>query len=122
MSVLIVGNILKDVYLNLDDQTNHFEVDKNGVKWLDVGFDASSNYFFSRNSSLGGAAVSLEVFEKMGLPAQISNSNLKLEQGELINTTVSAEAYRYILTAPPYSMTRPPTKSIPTSTFLKTLN
>ena len=97
MSVLIVGNILKDVYLNLDNQTNHFEVDKNGVKWLDVGFNASSNYFFSRNSSLGGAAVSLEVFEKMGLPAQISNSNLKLEQGELINTTDSAEAYRYIL-------------------------
>lgn len=97
MSILIVGNVLKDVYLNLDSKTNTFEIDKNGIKWLNVGFNASSNYFFSRNPSLGGAAISLEVLEKMGLPAQISASNLKLEQGELINTTDSAEAYRYIL-------------------------
>ena len=28
MSILIVGNILKDVYLNLDTRTEHLETDK----------------------------------------------------------------------------------------------
>ena len=97
MSILIVGNILKDVYLNLDSSKNKFEIDDNNTKWLDLSFDASSNYFFSRNSSLGGAAVSLEVFEKMGIEAKISGSNLKVSDGELIYTDHSAETHRYIL-------------------------
>ena len=97
MNVLIVGNILKDVYLNLDGSKNQFETDKNDTKWLNLSFDASSNYFFSRNSSLGGAAVSLEVFEKMGIEARISGSNLTLSDGELIYTDHSAETHRYIL-------------------------
>ena len=33
MRVLIVGNVLKDVYLNLDTRAGGFEVDKNGVKY-----------------------------------------------------------------------------------------
>ena len=97
MNILIVGNILKDVYLNLDSSKNKFETDDNQTKWLDLSFDASSNYFFSRNSSLGGAAVSLEVFEKMGIEAKISGSNLKLADGELVYTDHSAETHRYIL-------------------------
>lgn len=97
MNILIVGNILKDVYLNLDSSKNKFETDDNQTKWLDLSFDASSNYFFSRNSSLGGAAVSLEVFEKMGIEAKISGSNLKLSDGELVYTDHSAETHRYIL-------------------------
>lgn len=88
MNILVVGNILKDVYLNLDGRKNKFETDKNNIKWLDLEFNASSNFFFSRNSSFGGAAVSLEVFEKMGLPAKISGSNLN---------DSPAETYRYIL-------------------------
>ena len=97
MSILVVGNILKDVYLNLDSSKNRFEVDKNDTKWLDFNFDAGSNYYFSRNSSLGGAAVSVEVFEKMGLKAQVAGSNLKYSDGELIDSERSAETYRYIL-------------------------
>ena len=40
MNILIVGNVLKDVYLNLDTLENNFEIDKNGVSWLDVNFGA----------------------------------------------------------------------------------
>ncbi len=97
MSILVVGNILKDVYLNLDSSKNQFEVDKNDTKWLDFNFNAGSNYYFSRNSSLGGAAVSLEVLEKMGLETKVAGSNLKLSYGELIYPDNSAELYRYIL-------------------------
>ncbi len=97
MSILVVGNILKDVYLNLDSSKNQFEVDKNDTKWLDFNFNAGSNYYFSRNSSLGGAAVSLEVLEKMGLETKVAGSNLKLSNGELIDPDNSAEIYRYIL-------------------------
>lgn len=97
MNIYVVGNVLKDVYLNLDSRKCQFEIDKNNTKWLNVSFDASSNYFFNRNSSLGGAAVSLEVFEKMGIPAKISGSDIKLENGELIYTDHSAETHRYIL-------------------------
>lgn len=96
MNIYVVGNVLKDVYLNLDSRKCQFEIDKNNTKWLNLSFDASSNYFFNRNSSLGGAAVSLEVFEKMGIPAKISGSNLRLENGELTENG-PAEIYRYIL-------------------------
>ena len=36
--VLIVGNVLKDVYLRLDNRKNHFETDQNKVAWLDLAF------------------------------------------------------------------------------------
>ena len=97
MNVLVVGNITKDVYLNLDDSKNKYEIDKNNVKWLDLAFNASSNHFFSRNSSLGGAAISLEVFAKMGILASVCGSTLKYADGELVYTDHSAETYRYIL-------------------------
>ena len=63
MHILIVGNVLKDVYLNLDSRTEHFETDDDGTKWLDFSFDASRHHYFSRTSSFGGAAVSLEVLQ-----------------------------------------------------------
>ena len=98
MNILVVGNVLKDVYLNLDSRTENFETDKNGIKWLDVEFNASEHHFFNRNSSLGGAAISLEVLQKMGLPTAISGSDLRLESNEF-SSTDSAETYRYILIA-----------------------
>ncbi len=60
MNILVVGNVLKDVYLNLDNRDNNFEVDKDNIKWLNVGFNASSNFFFSRTSSLFGYSFSIE--------------------------------------------------------------
>lgn len=95
--ILIVGNILKDVYLSLDSRTESFETDKNGVKWLDFGFDTSSHHYFHRNSSFGGAAVSLEVLEKLGLNAKINSSDLVLNNDE--PSFAKPSDYRYILTS-----------------------
>ncbi len=95
MNILIVGNVLKDVYLNLDTRTE-FESDKNGVNWLDLSFDASMHHFFNRTSSYGGAAVTLDVLKNMGLSAAISGSDFSLEDGP---SSTPASAYRYILVA-----------------------
>ncbi len=91
-----MGNIINDVYLNLDSRTEKFEIDKNGVKWLDLKFDAEGHHFFSRTSSLGGSAISFAVLNRMGLLATISGSNLKMSEDGLISDT-PAESFRYIL-------------------------
>ncbi len=96
MNILVVGNVLKDVYLNLDTRTEHLEADKNNTKWLDISFDSSEHHFFNRNSSLGGAAISLEVLQKMGISTSISGSDLRLEDDGLTTNSVP-ETYRYIL-------------------------
>ena len=95
MNVLIVGTILKDVYLNIDSRKESFETDKNNTKWLNLSFDASEHYYFHRKSCLGGAAVTLEVLAKMGTHAEIANSDLHLTEDGLSSS--SSEAYRYIL-------------------------
>ena len=91
-----MGSILKDVYLNLDSRTENFETDKNNTKWLEFSFDASKHFYFNRNSSIGGAAISLEVLKKLGLDAKISGKNLDLDDDGLYNIE-TADAYRYIL-------------------------
>lgn len=95
MNILIVGNVLKDVYLNLDTRTETFEKDKNGTNWLSLSFDASEHHFFSRVSNFGGAAVSLEVCEKMGLGVKISGANISFKDDAPCDAP--AETYRYIL-------------------------
>ena len=93
--ILIVGNILKDVYLSLDSRTEPFEVDNDGVKWLDFSFDTSSHHFFHRSSSFGGAAISLEVLKNLGLDAKVSASEFTFDDPSNTNTS----EYRYILTS-----------------------
>ena len=96
MNILIVGNILNDVYLNLDPRTERLETDKHGVKWLNLSFDASEHHFFSKNNSLGGAAVTLEVLTKLGLNAAVNNFDLHFtEDGPTFTTPI--ETSRYIL-------------------------
>ncbi len=85
MNILIVGNVLKDVYLNLDTRKG-FELDKNSVNWLDLSFNASMHHYFSRNSSFAGAAVSLDVLNNLGLSA-----SLDYDEDDI--------TYRYILVA-----------------------
>ena len=96
MHILIVGNGLKDVYLNLDNRTEHFEADKNQTEWLNLSFNASEHHFFNRESNLGGAAVTLEVLHKLGLEATVSDSDLTVTN-EGLTSNQSAETYRYIL-------------------------
>ena len=98
MHILIVGNILKNVYLNLDSRTENFETDKNSTSWLNLGFNSSAHYFFNRHSSFGGATISMEVFQKMGLESKISGSRFELFQDDVENSIPAAD-YRYILVA-----------------------
>lgn len=95
--ILIVGNILKDVYLNLDSRVESFETDKNGTKWLDFSFNASSHHYFCRKSTFGGAAVSLEVFKNLGIPAAISNSDFAFDEDDTTKNPSLTSEYRYIL-------------------------
>ena len=96
MNILIVGNVLKDVYLSIDSRTENLETDKNGTKWLDLSFDASTHNYFHRISSFGGSAVSLEVFHNFGLDAAIINSDFTFDESR---QNPLASAYRYILTS-----------------------
>lgn len=86
MRILIVGNVIKDVYLNLDARENTFEKDDKGVQWMNLPFDGSGHPFFSRTSVFGGAAVTDEVFKNLGIEAKIINPD-------------APRAYRYILSS-----------------------
>ena len=110
MRILIVGNIIKDVYLSLDERLNKFESDENGTPWMDVAFNGEHHSFFSRSSVFGGAAVTLEVFRKFGLEASISGTDFMLgkelnpkelgistTQKTLAITNRIADSYRYIM-------------------------
>ncbi|MDO4526612.1 MAG: fructose-bisphosphate aldolase class I [Candidatus Saccharibacteria bacterium] len=98
MHILVVGNVLKDVYLNLDSRVEQFEPDSNGVEWLDFSFDTSQHHYATRMSSFGGAAITLEVLQKMGLKADISDTSFHFNaNGPVLNGPTGM--YRYILTS-----------------------
>ena len=95
---MVVGNVLKDVYLNLDPRTEEFEQDGRGNSWLDFSFNASEHHYMARTSSFGGAAITLEVLQKMGLEADISDTSFHFdENGPVISGPTGV--YRYILTS-----------------------
>lgn len=95
---MVVGNVLKDVYLNLDPRTEDFEQDGRGKEWLDFSFNASEHHYMARTSSFGGAAITLEVLQKMGLEASISDTSFHFDDnGPVINGPTGT--YRYILTS-----------------------
>lgn len=95
-SVLILGNVTKDVYLRLDNRINNFETDQNGVKWLDLGFNGSVHNYYNRVSIYGGASISLEVLSRFGLNASISGTPATFLDGQFIAKDVHT-TYRYIL-------------------------
>ncbi|MBR3176726.1 fructose-bisphosphate aldolase class I [Candidatus Saccharibacteria bacterium] len=95
-SILIVGNITKDVYLRLDNRINNFETDQNGVKWLDIAFDNTRHHYYSRVSIYGGASISLEVLSRFGINASISGTPATFLDGQFIAKDIHT-TYRYIL-------------------------
>lgn len=96
-NILIIGNILKDVYLRMDERLNNFEIDESGTPWLDFGFDGSSHQFFRRISIYGGAAVALEVLNRFDLSARIAGSKMGFAGGEIVDNGQKAQSYRYML-------------------------
>ena len=96
-NVLVVGNILKDVYLRLDERRNKFELGEDGTPWLDLAFNGSTTKFFRRSSIYGGAAVALEVLNRFGQNARIAGSKLGFVDGEIVPNGQEAKGYRYML-------------------------
>ena len=82
--ILVVGNVLKDTYLQLDERQNQLERDERGVNWLEMSFDGAAWRYFHRTSVLGGAAVSLMTLRQLGVAAELAR-----EEAPVI--------YRYIL-------------------------
>lgn len=93
--ILIIGNVLKDVYLKLDEQKNTFELDENGINWLELAFNGGAHSFFRRTSVYGGAAVSLAILNQFGINASIMNSRTEMTAGE-ITWSDDPSDYRYI--------------------------
>lgn len=94
--ILVIGNVLKDVYLKLDERQNNFEQDKHGIDWLDLSFNGAEHRFFQRTSIYGGAAVTLSVLGRLGINAKIMGSDTEFKNGEIIWQGDPA-GYRYIL-------------------------
>lgn len=94
--ILIIGNVLKDVYLKLDGAKDEFEQDASGINWLELGFNGDSHNFFHRTSVYGGAAVTLAVLNKLGVEASILGSKAEVHDGEISWSGDPAD-YRYIL-------------------------
>ncbi len=93
--ILIVGSVLKDVYLELDERQNQLEEDERGVNWLELGFNGTAHNYFHRTSVYGGAAVSLSVLNKLGIEASILSSRTEFKNGEL-KWVDNPAGYRYI--------------------------
>lgn len=93
--ILIIGNILKDVYLKLDERHNDFEIDDKGISWLELGFNGSGHQFYHRTSVYGGAAVSLATLGQLGMDTTVLGSNMSYQNGELAGVG-TPDNYRYI--------------------------
>ena len=96
-NILIIGNVLKDVYLRMDERLNNFEIDEHGTPWLDFGFDGSSHKFFRRVSIYGGATVAMEVLGKFDNQVKIDGAKLSFVRGEIVPNGQVAHGYRYML-------------------------
>lgn len=80
MNILVVGNIIKDVYL--DFAANLFEIDREKRKVFEITLDEEPLFFNTRTSVLSGTCIAKEVLE-----------NFRLEVSE----TQQAEDVRYII-------------------------
>ena len=97
--ILIIGNVLKDIYLRLDERKEEPEEDARGVKWINWGFDGSAHEFFRRTSVYSGAIVTLEVLKKFGVEAEILGGVAKLTDDGVEIDPKKVANYRYVLQA-----------------------
>ena len=82
-SIWIFGNVTKDVYLNMSDDSSYERDDKNN-DWLNLCFRGDKHFYNDRTSVLGGAAATSEVLQKFGFQVIIADESVKND-------------YRYIL-------------------------
>jgi fructose-bisphosphate aldolase class I len=63
MRICVVGQSVKDVYLQIDGD---FLRDENGIEHLDLAFDGGDRALLRRTATKSGSAVAAEVFFRMG--------------------------------------------------------
>ena len=71
MNILIVGNIIKDTYL--DFPSNLFETGNHGRIFLDTEFDEKTLYYKNKESVLSGACIIDEVLKNFKLNSLLSS-------------------------------------------------
>ena len=112
-TVLIIGNITKDVYLNLSPAKIPSEIDENNYKHVDLVFSNTptpchklpdSNdprlnniNYSSRASFYGGSAIIAEVLSNFNQTPVLSNATFDPKSGDFTPKTTDLD-YRYILT------------------------
>ena len=76
MYVLIVGNIIKDTYLELEPKL--FEVGKENRVYLEMELDEEPFYFKSEKNILSGACIIEEILQNFHLNGQIQKNKIAL--------------------------------------------
>jgi len=91
MSILVVGNVFKDVLLNFDESQGRFETDENGTPWTDLAFDGKSSLnFFSRSAYLSGSAVASEILKNFGIEIlPVKNTEISHRYSLILDRKVS---------------------------------
>lgn len=96
--ILIVGNIIGDTYLKLNEQTAKTERDAAGVEWLNMPLDGKTLPFYRETETLGGAAVTAETLAQFGHEVELTNAKLERAGGEVKVVATDEINHRYILT------------------------
>lgn len=87
--ILIIGDVVEDIYLRLDEFRNDFEQDEQGVSWLDLGFDGREYSFFEQTSVYGGVLVAWETLSRLGMEAEIMGiKNADIDSEEKLRDTI----------------------------------
>lgn len=74
MNILIVGNIIKDIYL--DFEAKLFETDRDQKKVLETTLDEESLYFKSHTTVLSGASIAEEVFQNFKIQTKLAKNEV----------------------------------------------
>lgn len=95
--VWVVGNLVRDTYINLDPNHNHFEFDDKNRPWLDLDFSEKSYNYFQQTTVSAGAAVTLEVLSRQGIAAGFAESGVAFRDGQVVIDSKSDFPTRFIL-------------------------
>lgn len=99
--VLILGNLVKDVFLRLEEN-NRFEQDEKDRLWLDFCLDGSVKNYYKRTSVINGLAVSLEVLDNFNIKTTTAFGDIQEKELDFKDFAIRYQeeeeiAYRYIL-------------------------
>ena len=70
MNILIVGNIIKDIYL--DFEANLFETDRNQQKVLETTLDEESLFYKNHMTVRSGASIAEEIFQNFRIQTKFA--------------------------------------------------